>query len=154
MQTDLRLARLYRLEFIGTGVLRYGLAFLLILWGAFKFTQVEADGIKPLIEHSPFLGWMYKVFDVRAASGTIGVIEMSIGLLMATRVFAPRISGYASVAAAAVFLVTLSFLVTTPGVLEPTNPAGGFLMKDILLLGAALFTAADALLAADLKQRG
>lgn len=30
-------------------------------------------------------------------------------------------------------------------VLEPDNPMGGFLMKDILLFGAALFTAAEAL---------
>jgi len=31
--------------------------------------------------------------------------------------------------------VTLSFLFTTPDVLAPTNPFGGFLMKDIMLLG-------------------
>lgn len=43
------------------------------------------------------------------------------------------------------FVVTLSFLFTTPGVFEPTSPWGGFLMKDIILLGAALFTAAEAL---------
>jgi uncharacterized membrane protein YkgB len=44
--------------------------------------------------------------------------------------------------------VTLSFLITTPGVLSPTSPFGGFLMKDIMLLGAALYTAAEALEAA------
>jgi uncharacterized membrane protein YkgB len=47
-------------------------------------------------------------------------------------------------AASGIFLITLSFLVTSPGVLEPTSPWGGFLMKDILLLGAALFTAGEA----------
>ena len=46
--------------------------------------------------------------------------------------------------AAGTFLVTLSFLVTTPGALSPTSPFGGFLMKDIMLLGAALFTAGEA----------
>jgi uncharacterized membrane protein YkgB len=49
--------------------------------------------------------------------------------------------------------VTLSFLVSTPGVLEPTNPFGGFLMKDVILLGAALYTAAEALQAAKAKKR-
>jgi uncharacterized membrane protein YkgB len=43
------------------------------------------------------------------------------------------------------FLVTLSFLFTTPSVLEPTSETGGFLLKDLLLLGAALYTLAEAL---------
>ena len=40
--------------------------------------------------------------------------------------------------------MTLSFLVTTPGVFEPTSPWGGFLMKDVILLGAALAISAEA----------
>jgi len=43
------------------------------------------------------------------------------------------------------FLVTLSFLVTTPGAPMPTSPFNQFLWKDVVLLGAALFTAAEAL---------
>jgi reactive chlorine resistance protein C len=43
---------------------------------------------------------------------------------------------------------TLSFLITTPGALSPTSPLGGFLLKDVILLGAALYTAAEALEAA------
>jgi reactive chlorine resistance protein C len=43
------------------------------------------------------------------------------------------------------FLVTLSFLVTTPGALSPTSPFQQFLLKDLVLLGAALLTAAEAL---------
>ena len=34
--------------------------------------------------------------------------------------------------------------------LAPTNPFGGFLLKDVMLLGAALYTAAEALEAARL----
>jgi uncharacterized membrane protein YkgB len=45
------------------------------------------------------------------------------------------------------FLVTLSFLVTTPGALSPTSPFQQFLLKDVVLLGAALSTAAEALTA-------
>ena len=142
-------SRLLRLQSIGTGVLRYGLVFLLVLWGGFKFAAFEAEGIKPLVENSPFLSWMYAAFSVRTASAVIGVLEISIGLAIAARSWLPRASGFASLAAAALFVVTLSFLVTTPGVLAPTNPAGGFLMKDLLLLGAALFTGAEALLAAE-----
>jgi reactive chlorine resistance protein C len=133
-----------RLGGAGVWVLRYGLVLLLVGWGALKFVAFEAEAIKPLVENSPFLGWLYGLFSVRGASALIGVFEVSAGLLIAARPWLPRASGYASLAAAGMFLVTLSFLITTPGVLSPTNPAGGFLIKDVVLLGAALFTAAEA----------
>lgn len=132
-------------ERAGLAVLRYGLVFLLVMWGGFKFASFEASGIQPLVSHSPLLSWLYSVTSVQGASNFIGIIEITTGLLMATRRWWPAVSGYASLWASGIFLITLSFLVTTPGVLEPTNPSGGFLMKDILLLGAALFTAGEAL---------
>jgi len=132
----------------GLAVSRYGLVFLLVMWGGFKFASFEAEGIREFVSHSPFLSWMYAVTSVQGASNVIGVVEITTGLLMATRRWLPLVSGYASLAASGIFLLTLSFLVTTPGVLEPTNPGGGFLMKDILLLGAALLTAGEALGAA------
>jgi uncharacterized membrane protein YkgB len=132
----------------GRAVLRYGLVGLLLLWGGFKFTAFEAEGIRPLIEHSPLLHWLYPVFGVRGASALIGVVELTAGLLMCTLRWRPELSALGSLIAAGTFLITLSFLITTPGVLEPTNPFGGFLLKDILLLGAALCTAAEALDAA------
>ena len=39
----------------GTGVLRYGLVFLLVVIGSMKFFAFEARGIHPLVAHSPFL---------------------------------------------------------------------------------------------------
>lgn len=132
----------------GTGVLRYGLVFLLLLWGAFKFTAVEAEGIRPLVENSPYLGWLYGFLGFRELSGVFGIVEMTTGGLIATRRWLPRVSGYASLAAAVIFVVTLSFLFTTPGALALTSPVNGFLLKDILLLGAALLTASEALSAA------
>ena len=140
-------ARLLRLQRLGLWILRYGLVFLLVFWGAFKFTAFEAEGIKPLVQHSPFLSWLYALFSVRGASMVFGVFEVGAGLLIATRRWLPTASGFASLAAAGMFVITLSFLFTTPGVLEPTSDTGGFLMKDLLLLGAALFTGAEALLA-------
>lgn len=132
------------LQRAGLSVLRYGLVFLLVMWGGFKFASFEAQGIQPLVSHSPLLSWLYSVTSVQGASNVIGVVEIATGLLMASRRWWPAVSGYASLSASGIFLITLSFLVTTPGVLEPTNPSGGFLMKDILLLGAALFTAGEA----------
>jgi uncharacterized membrane protein YkgB len=45
-------------------------------------------------------------------------------------------------------LNTLSFLFTTPG-LDPQSSNAGFIVKDLTLLGAALWTAAEALNAAN-----
>lgn len=133
-----------RLTTIGTGVLRYGTAALLLLWGAFKFTSFEAEGIRGLVEHSPFMSWMYPAFGVRATAGIIGVVEIAAGLLMCARRLSPRLSAVGSALAAVTFAITLSFLVTTPGATSATSPLSGFLMKDIVLLGAALYTAGEA----------
>ncbi len=141
-------ARLLLLQRAGLAVLRYGLAFLLLLWGGFKFAAFEAEAIRPLIEHSPLLSWLYALFSVRAASALIGAVEVGAALLIAARQWHPRASGLGSLVASGVFVGTLSFLVTTPGVLAPTSETGGFLLKDLMLLGAALFTAGEALLAA------
>jgi len=146
--TTRRAPDVHRLELLGhagLAVLRYGLVFLLLLWGLAKFTQGEAEAIRPLVSNSPFLRWLYVAFGVRGASDLLGVFEVTAGVLIAARRWFPTVSGYASVASAGMFLVTLSFLVTTPDVFAPTSPWGGFLMKDIMFLGAALLTGAEAL---------
>ncbi len=131
-----------RLAPAGLLVLRYGLVFLLVAIGIMKFFEFEAIAIRSLVEHSPVMSWMIDVFGLRGASALIGVSELVIGGMMLTRRWLPRVSGYGSLAAAGTFVVTLSFLVTTP------NPPTGFLMKDLILLGAALYTAGEAFAAA------
>ena len=137
----------------GAAVLRYGLVVLVLWFGIFKFTPTEAHAIQPLVANSPLLSWLYAFTDVRGASRIIGVAEIVIALLIAARPLSSRASAVGSIGAIVMFLTTLSFLVTTPGswgvvdgVLVPTG-AGGFLIKDLLLLGAALWTAAEALAA-------
>ena len=128
----------------GIGILRYGLAGLLLLWGSFKFFAFEAMAIQPLVEHSPLLAWLYPVLGIRGTSDIIGVIEVSAALLILTRHWLPRFSAYGSLLASGTFVITLSFLATTPGAFSPSSPLNGFLLKDIMLLGGALVTAAEA----------
>ncbi len=140
--------RIARLEEAGVGVLRYGIVLLLVAIGAAKYFAFEAEAIKPLVEHSPFLSWMLGVFGVQGTSSLIGTIEIATGLAIASRRFAPALSAAGSAAGVLTFLVTLSFLFSTPGALSLKHPAGGFLMKDVVLLGACVVTAAEALRAA------
>ena len=82
----------------------------------------------------------------------LGVVEVAIALLIAARPFSPRASALGSALAVGMFLTTLSFLVTTPGVWEASAggfPAlsgkpGQFLIKDLALLGISLWTFGEA----------
>jgi len=136
---------------IGTGILRYGLVIVLLWIGGMKFTAYEAAGIAPLEIHSPLMSWAYYLLGERNLSNLLGVIEIALGLGIALRQVRPRISGIASLVSVGMFLTTLTFLFTTPG-WEPTLGGfpglsalpGQFLLKDIVLLGAAVFTAGEA----------
>ena len=147
-------ARIAQLGEIGTGVLRYGVVLLLVAIGGAKYLAFEAEAIRPLVEHSPLLSWMPGVLGVRGTSSLIGTIEILTGLAIASRPVAPRVSAIGSGAGALTFLVTLSFLFSTPGALSLAHPAGGFLMKDVVLLGACLATAAEALRASRARSAG
>src|SRR5688572_4042881 len=122
-----------RIGVVGLLLLRYGLAFLLVVIGSYKFFAFEAEGIRPLVSNSPLLAWLYDVVGVSGAAVLIGVCEIITGLLMATRPWLPRLSGYASLAASGMFLVTLSFLLTTPGALAPSSPFQQFLLEAVVL---------------------
>lgn len=145
-----------KLEQIGGGIVRYGLALVLGWIGALKFTAYEAKGIAPLVAHSPLMSWGYKVMSMQAFSMLIGTVEIALAVLIVTRVLAPKVSALGSLGAAVTFLITLSFLLTTPAmaVFQPgyVFPAlspmpGQFLLKDLVLLGAAVWSAGEALLA-------
>ena len=141
-------ARARVLESIGTQTLRYGLVLILVLFGMTKFTAAEAAAIKPLVSNSPIMGWLYGVLSERGASGLIGTIEIATAVLIAARPVSARISAIGSALAVGTFLTTLSFLFSTPGALAATHPAHGFLLKDIVLLAAAIATGTEALRAA------
>ena len=136
-----------QLQSLGASVLRYGLAFLLLLFGTLKFFRFEAEAIQPLLTHSPFMAWMPSLLGVRGSSAAIGVIELFAGVGLALGLRWPKLGAVAGLIAVATFLTTLSFLLTTPGALAPGSDAGGFLLKDLILLGAALHAAGTSILA-------
>jgi len=141
------------LQALGAFLVRYGLVVVFVWIGAMKFTAYEAAGIQPLVAHSPFLSWAYQIFDVRAFSNWLGVLEIAIGLMIAARPFSANLSAAGSALGAGLFLTTLSFMLTTPPVWEASLggfPAlsvapGQFLLKDLVLLGAAVWSLGEAL---------
>jgi len=131
---------------------RYGLVVVIGWIGALKFANFEANQIQPLVANSPFMGWLYDIFSVYTFSALLGVFELAAAVLLAIKPLFPKLSIVGSVQAIVLFLATISFLFTTPGIGEPAGggfPAlslvGEFLLKDIPLLGLSFWTLADAI---------
>jgi reactive chlorine resistance protein C len=134
------------LSHAGAAILRYSLVLIFLGYGVLKFTHEEAAAIAPLTEHSLLMFWLNPLFGVDGASALIGVVEIVVATLIALRRPFPALSALGSGVAAFALLNTVSFAFTTPG-LALTSIDAGFLLKDVTLLGAALWTAAEALAA-------
>ena len=141
-----------RVEAIGRELARYGLVVVVGWIGLMKFTAYEAEGISPFVANSPLMGWVYGFMSHRGFSAVLGVVELTVAILIAARPFSPRASALGSALAVGMFLTTLSFLVTTPGVWAADAggfPAlsgfpGQFLIKDLALLGISLWSLGEA----------
>jgi uncharacterized membrane protein YkgB len=137
-----------RVQNIATAMLRYGVVAMLVMIGATKWTPTEAEAIRPWVANSPFLSWIYSVAGVQTGSEIIGCVELVAAGLIVVRRWLPQAAVIGSLMASGMFVVTLSFLVTTP---NQTPDAQGFLLKDFFLLGAALWSAGEALQASARK---
>jgi uncharacterized membrane protein YkgB len=140
-----------RLESIGVAISRYGLVIVLTLIGLLKFTAAEAAGIQPLVAHSPFMSWMYAVLSLQGVSNVVGLIEIATALLMASRRISPKASFVGSFRSDRHILADDQLSVFDTWCAEirewhfNSGDAGQFLIKDLVLLGASFWTAAEAL---------
>jgi len=144
------------LEAAGHMVLRYGLVLVVAWIGAMKFTAYEAAGIQPLVANSPLMGWMYRFLSVQAFSSLLGTVEIAVAVMIAVRPLSARVAAVGSAMAVMMFLTTLSFLFSTPGWEASLGgfPAlsvvpGQFLLKDVVLLGAAVWSLGEAMSASE-----
>ena len=136
-----------RLDAIAQWLVLYALVIVFLWFGGMKFTAYEASGIAPFISNSPIVGWLHELFGIAGASRFLGVYEVLTGILIALRPVSPRLSAIGGAMGIFTFLITCSFLLTTPGVAEPAAggfPAisaipGQFLLKDIVLLCVSLW---------------
>lgn len=117
-----------------------------------KFTAYEAGAIEGLVASSPLTSWLYSMFSLQGASNLIGTVEIATAALIVLGARFPKAALLGALGAIATFFVTASLLFTAP-VTEPSLggfPAlsvvpGQFLLKDIVLLAAAVFLAGNAL---------
>jgi uncharacterized membrane protein YkgB len=147
-----------RIERFGGSLLRYGVVLLLVWIGVTKFYSWEAAAIRPLVESQPLTAWLYRVLSEQAVSNLIGVSELLIAALVALRPVSARLCALGSAMAIPLFLTTISYLFTLPG-WEPSvggfpwlSLVGGFLVKDLILLGAMVWSLGESL--ASLRAEG
>jgi uncharacterized membrane protein YkgB len=139
-------------QVVAAYLLRYGLVLVIAWIGFMKFTAYEAAGIQPLVANSPLMSWVYAIFSERAFSALLGVVEVAVAAMIALRPVSAKVSAIGSGLAAMMFLTTLTFILSTPG-WEPSLggfPAlsvvpGQFIIKDIVLLAAAVWSLGEAL---------
>jgi uncharacterized membrane protein YkgB len=136
----------------GRLVSRYGLVLVLVWFGAGKYVKMDS---RVLIEHSPLMAWIYDILSVKAVADSLGSLEILAALLLAVHPLWPRLSALGSALSIVLFLGTLSFLFTSPGVFFgfshglPVLSAqpGQFLVKDVVLIGVAIGTLGESLAA-------
>lgn len=131
---------------------RYGLVIVLAWFGAMKFTHYESQGISHWVASSPLLSWFYSIMSIDAFGRLNGSIELLTAALLAAKPWFPKASVVGGIFATLFFATTLSFMVTTLGIGEASaggfpvlSADGEFLMKDIALIGLALWLLADAI---------
>jgi uncharacterized membrane protein YkgB len=150
--TQVQSSKQNTIDAVGGLLARYALVIVILWFGVMKFTNYEAQGIQPLVAESPFMSWFYDIFSVYTFSVLLGVFEVGAAILIAVKPWWPKVSVLGSALAIVLFAATISFLFTTPGVFDESvggfpllSLTGGFLIKDIALLGIAAWTLADAL---------
>ncbi len=140
------------LQAVGANTLRVALAGNLLWIGRLKFEDFEVENISPLVTSSPLFSGLVARLGEKKMARLVGLTEITLGTLIAAKPFGAKASAVGSLAAVGMLTTTLSFLATTPGAWQEGHKApkalslvGQFLIKDSVLLGASLLTAADSL---------
>jgi len=119
---------------------------VMLLWaGAYKMTAPGADGITPLVSHSPLISWHFKVFGPYLGSDLIGLTEWIAATLFLAGYLKPKAGIVGGFIATLMFFITSTMIMTTPGTTTVVHGMrymsflGLFLFKDVISLGASLY---------------
>jgi uncharacterized membrane protein YkgB len=122
---------------------------VMLLWaGSYKMTAPGAEGIAPLVYHSPLIWWHFKLFGPYIGSDIIGITEFIAAVLFIVGYFRPKAGIAGGLIAILMFSITSTMFISTPGttISVPGIPGmrymgllGLFLFKDVIALGASLY---------------
>jgi uncharacterized membrane protein YkgB len=129
-------------------VISGGLIVMLLWAGSYKMTAPGAEGIVPLVSHSPLISWHFKVFGPYIGADLIGITEIVAAILIITGYAQPKAGIIGGLIASFMFFTTSTMFITTPGTIIAVSGIsylrymsflGLFLFNDIISLGASLY---------------
>jgi uncharacterized membrane protein YkgB len=126
-------------------VISIGMIVMLLWAGAFKMTAPGAEGIIPLVTHSPLMSWQFKVFGPYVGADIIGLTEWTAAILYIGGYLWPKAGIVGGFITTLMFFTTSSMLITTPGDtivvhgIHYMNDLGLFLFKDVISFGASFY---------------
>lgn len=131
-----------KLPFLVTSI---GMIVMLLWAGSYKMTAPGAEGIIPLVSHSPLVSWQFKLFGPYVGSDLIGITEITAAILMIAGYLRPKAGIVGGLIAMVMFFTTSTMVITTPGSTTVVHGMrymsfiGLFLFKDVISLGVSLY---------------
>lgn len=146
---------------LGGWAITFALAIVFLWFGLLKFTEYEESGVAGFIMNSPLISWLHAAFGIAGGAKFLGVFEILSGVLIAGRLIDARLSVLGGAMGMFTFLITLSLMLSTPGVIQPGHPGplflsavpGQFLLKDLVLFSASLWVFGTSLAEAQMHRR-
>ncbi|MGR5367688.1 DUF417 family protein [Photobacterium damselae] len=128
-------------ESIGYYIGLFGIVLVLLWIGIYKFTPTEAKLIEPLVKNHFLMGWLYQVFSIQTVSNLVGSAEIIVSVGLIYGIKNAKVGFIFGIAASLIFVVTLSFLLTTPNTWKVSDSilvTNFFLVKDVVFLAIAV----------------
>jgi uncharacterized membrane protein YkgB len=129
-------------------VISVGMIVMLFWAGSYKMTAPGAEGIAPLVDHSPLIWWHFKLFGPYIGSDIIGATEWMAAILFLVGYVKPKAGIVGGFIATLMFFLTSTMFFSTPGTvisvpgiryMRYMGMLGLFLFKDIIALGASFY---------------
>jgi uncharacterized membrane protein YkgB len=135
----------YNVPFLVTSI---GMIVMLLWAGSYKLTAPGAEGIVPLVTHSPLIWWHFKLFGPYIGSDIIGLTEFAAAILIIAGYFRPKAGILGGLITTLMFFITSTMVITTPGAIIAVHGirymrymslVGLFLFKDVISLGVSFY---------------
>ena len=122
---------------------------VMLLWaGSYKMTAPGAEGIVPLVSHSPLIWWQFKLFGPYIGADIIGLTEIAAAILFIVGYLRPTAGIVGGLITIVMFFVTSTMVMTTSGAIIAVpgirhmrymSFLGLFLFKDVISLGVSFY---------------
>jgi uncharacterized membrane protein YkgB len=122
---------------------------VMLLWaGSYKMTRPGAEGIVPLVSHSPLIWWHFNLFGPYFGSDLIGLTEIIAAILIIAGYLRPKVGIVGGLIATVMFFTTSTMVMITPGAIISVPGIHGmrymsflglFLFKDVISLGVSFY---------------